>query len=63
MARLEEQLRRKLRLPVALIERATSPARPTSARISERKKRSSTTKLHSTHSRASRRPANRRSAR
>ena len=61
MARLEDRLRRKLRLPVALIERSVSPARKT-ARSSAPKKRTLHEK-HSTHSRSSRVLANRRSLR
>ena len=55
MARLEEQLCRKLRLPVALIERTVAPARET-ARTGAPKKRT----LRSTHSPGSRVPAKRR---
>jgi len=62
MARLEEQLRRKLRLPVALIERSVSPTRHNSARTNAPKERAPHTK-RSTRSRSSRISAQRRSVR
>jgi probable rRNA maturation factor len=61
MARLEERLRRKLRLPVALIERTVTPARHKTVTTAAPKKR--TAKRLALHSRASRIPAKRRPAR
>jgi len=63
MARLEEQLRRKLRLPVALIERTVAPARAKTARTGAPKKRPLAAKLRSTHSPSSRVRAKRRPVR
>jgi probable rRNA maturation factor len=61
MARLEERLRRKLRLPVALIERTVASASHKSASTSAPKKRGA--KRLSVHSRSPRIPARRRPAR
>jgi probable rRNA maturation factor len=62
MAHVEERLRRKLRLPVALIERTTSPARHKIARINAAKERTLPAK-RSIHSRSSRMPDKRRPVR
>ena len=62
MARLEERLRGKLRLPVALIERAVGPARTKTDRTSAPKKRIPLARPPG-RTRDSRRPATRRSLR